>query len=387
MSACSALNLSQLQFLPFLASSVEKGASMPSKNVDVAPLQEPRLLYKDPKIRAAVAYATVLLLAVSIAILVAIVGSWNANGGIRRVTYYGSEFVRIALFCVSVMLMARTAGALVPDRNALSGPATLPGTRASCELVKSGVIISIHCTAVAASLTLLSLFGLAFKPLVQNSTEPSIITSLDLQMLPCFKVYMYFVLRELLWAQQIAKGNEAAHGPAPRLLFPPRMVPWVLWIVTPLCFSAILASRLSPDRSVCAPILFSFALLLNIPLSLHASSMFRALQQDSRWPSIRATARLTQILTALSSIVTLFLEAFYQFAPGFLSDRYATIIIDGFICGGQLPLIILGVASNGIVDRFWRNERAAALNALAEAHASVAGTWSAPCLIALHGSR
>jgi hypothetical protein len=337
------------------------------------PLQEPRLLYKDPKVQRACLYAAALVAATCVAVLIAAIGSWRANDGIRHRMYYGDDSIRVAMLCVSLMLLTRAASALAPDPSALSGPAFLSGTRISYELVKSGVIIAIHCTAVAAALSLLAVIGLAVKPVVSNASAPSVITSLDLVMLPSFKVYMYFVLREVLWAQRIANDGAASNAAPPRLFFRPNHVPWVLWTLTPSCFSIFLASRLVPDRVAAAPALFVAAFILNILLTLHGSSMLRALQQDARWPSIRAIARFTQAVVFATSVASTILEVVYQFAPGVLLAPYATLIVESFVCCGQLPLLILGVTSNGIIDRFWRDERAAALNTLAQAHASVAG--------------
>jgi hypothetical protein len=75
----------------------------------------------------------------------------------------------------------------------------------------------------------------------------------------------------------------------------------------------------------------------------------------------------------LSTIASCVLEALYQFSPGVLPDPYATLIVDSVVCAAQLPLVLLGLSAHGIVDKYWRNERATELNNLALAHAAVAG--------------
>ncbi len=81
---------------------------------------------------------------------------------------------------------------------------------------------------------------------------------------------------------------------------------------------------------------------------------------------------LTQPFVACWILLEGIVEILYQFV--WSDEIFAnTLIIDVIRCAGVLPVVILGIISNGIVDRFWRTQQALELRLLADAKALVAG--------------
>lgn len=323
--------------------------------------------YLSPRTRASLQRAIALLSTVAILLVILTLISWSCNDftvSAALPSSLAAKSLRVALIFSFFPMLGVSGSALAIGRS-------MP---VSVGQIDSAVISAIHCVAVSLACLFIGVVGLSAAPILINAQDPRLIASLDIMLIPMIRLYMQYVLLEVVHAQNASPlilglaARAAQTSELPCTLSVPRQTA-LLVVLNVLTCAGFTATRTIPSRTAAA-VVFCLTVGSQVPAALGLSRACRALYgQSSTLPIFRRFGVLIQSVGLFVWIVQLVFEALYNFSPIL---PLGPVLADATFVLALYPIALLGVSASIIVDNLGRADLAAVLRQQAGANQALA---------------